>query len=210
MTGLEPILSVKDLVATFHTADGPVYAVRGVSFDLMPGETLALVGESGSGKSVTALSVLNMIRHPGRIEAGQVLLHGQDVLTLSARELRDIRGRAISLVFQDAVSSLDPLMKVRDQIVEAIRAHQAISVAAATRHAVDLMTQVGIPDPEARLADYPLAFSGGMSQRVMIAIALANDPEVIIADEPTTALDVTIQAQILELLGTPTASAARP
>jgi peptide/nickel transport system ATP-binding protein len=202
MTQREPILSVRDLVTTFHTSDGPVHAVRGVSFDLHPGETMALVGESGSGKSVTAMSILNMVRRPGRVESGQVLFRGKDLLAMREQELRAIRGQAISLVFQDAAGSLDPLMKVRDQIVETIQAHQRVDSRAATMRAVDLMTQVGIPDPEARLADYPLAFSGGMSQRVMIAMALANNPDVIIADEPTTALDVTIQAQILELLGT--------
>ncbi len=202
MTPPEPILSVRDLVTTFHTSDGPVHAVRGVSFDLRPGETMALVGESGSGKSVTAMSVLNMVRRPGRVESGKVLFRGKDLLTMDEHDLRAIRGQAISLVFQDAAGSLDPLMKVRDQIVETIQAHQRVDSRAATLRAVDLMSQVGIPDPEARLADYPLAFSGGMSQRVMIAMALANNPDVIIADEPTTALDVTIQAQILELLAT--------
>lgn len=194
------ILSVRDLVTTFHTADGPVEAVRGVSFDLRAGETLALVGESGSGKSVTALSLLNMVRSPGRVESGSVLLGGQDLLRQDEKALRAARGRTISMVFQDAAGALNPLMRVRDQIVEAIQAHAPVSDDDAARRAVELLRQVGIPDPEARLADYPLAFSGGMSQRVMIAIALANSPDVIVADEPTTALDVTVQAQILELL----------
>jgi peptide/nickel transport system ATP-binding protein len=205
-----PLLQVRNLVTTFHTASGlvttfhtvsgPVAAVRDISFDLRAGETLAIVGESGSGKSVTALSLLNMVRHPGRVEGGQVLLDGRDLLKLDSAELRKVRGHEMSLVFQDPVGSLNPLMRVRHQLTEAILAHEAVSRQQAEQRAVELMTQVGIPDPEARLADYPLAFSGGMSQRVMIAIALANNPKVIIADEPTTALDVTIQAQILELL----------
>ncbi len=196
----EPILSVRDLVTTFHTSEGPVNAVRGVSFDLAAGETMAIVGESGSGKSVTAMSILNMVRRPGRVEGGQVVFRGRDLLDLNPGEMRNIRGKSISMVFQDPTGSLDPLMKVREQITEAIQAHERIADDVANKRAVELMRQVGIPDPEARLADYPLAFSGGMSQRVMIAIALANGPDVIIADEPTTALDVTIQAQILELL----------
>lgn len=197
-----PLLDVRNLVTTFHTATGAVKAVNDVSFTLRAGETMALVGESGSGKSVTAMSLLNMVRSPGRVESGHVFLEGRDLLTLDPDEMRRVRGSEISLVFQDPVSSLNPLMRVRDQITEAVLTHRGGSRADATTRAVELMTQVGIPDPEARLADYPLAFSGGMAQRVMIAIALANDPKVIIADEPTTALDVTIQAQILELLAT--------
>jgi peptide/nickel transport system ATP-binding protein len=194
------LLQVRNLVTTFHTADGPVEAVRDVSFDLNAGETLALVGESGSGKSVTALSLLNMVRRPGRVEQGQVLLEGRDLLTLGEAELREVRGGELSMIFQDPVSSLNPLLKVRAQLTEAVLAHRRMTRRAAEERAVELMTRVGIPDPEARLADYPLAFSGGMAQRVMIAMALAGEPKVIIADEPTTALDVTIQAQILELL----------
>ncbi|WP_082599074.1 ABC transporter ATP-binding protein [Yonghaparkia sp. Soil809] len=197
-----PLLSVRDLVTTFHTSDGPVQAVRGVSFDLSAGETLAIVGESGSGKSVTATSLMNMVRAPGRIESGSITFKGVDVLAKSRDELRQMRGAAMSMIFQDPVAALDPLMRIRDQLGEAIRAHSAISASAANARAIELMHQVGIPDPEARLRDYPLAFSGGMSQRVMIAMALANDPEVIIADEPTTALDVTVQAQILDVLDT--------
>jgi peptide/nickel transport system ATP-binding protein len=195
-----PLLEVRNLVTTFHTATGPVTAVRDISFDLRAGETLAIVGESGSGKSVTAMSLLNMVRNPGRVERGEVLLDGRDLLRLSDAELRKVRGGEMSLVFQDPAGSLNPIMRIRHQLTEAIRAHQPVSRHQAEQRAVELMTKVGIPDPEARLADYPLAFSGGMSQRVMIAMALANNPKVIIADEPTTALDVTIQAQILELL----------
>jgi peptide/nickel transport system ATP-binding protein len=195
-----PLLEVRNLVTTFHTATGPVAAVRDVSFDLRAGQTLAIVGESGSGKSVTALSLLNMVRHPGRIERGEVLLNGRDLLRLGDAEMRKVRGGEMSLVFQDPVGSLNPLMRVRHQLAEAVLAHRPVARQQAEQRAVELMTKVGIPDPEARLADYPLAFSGGMAQRVMIAMALANNPKVIIADEPTTALDVTIQAQILELL----------
>lgn len=167
-----PILQVKNLVTTFHTAEGPVEAVRDISFQLHRGETMALVGESGSGKSVTAMSLLNMVRRPGRVERGRVLFQGQDLLSLDEPAMRRIRGKAISLVFQDPIASLNPLMRVRDQIVETIQAHRAVGREEADRRAIELMNQVGIPDPEARLADYPLAFSGGMSQRVMmIAIA---------------------------------------
>ncbi|MBM2619455.1 ABC transporter ATP-binding protein [Actinoplanes sp. LDG1-06] len=194
------LLEVRNLVTTFHTADGPVEAVRDVSFDLDAGETLALVGESGSGKSVTALSLLNMVRRPGRIEGGEVLLDGRNLLGLGGNEMRAVRGGELSMIFQDPVSSLNPLLKVRAQLTEAVLAHRRMPRRAAEQRAVELMTRVGIPDPEARLSDHPLAFSGGMAQRVMIAMALAGDPKVIIADEPTTALDVTIQAQILELL----------
>ncbi|MBL7260132.1 ABC transporter ATP-binding protein [Paractinoplanes lichenicola] len=194
------LLQARDLVTTFHTAGGPVEAVRDVSFDLDAGETLALVGESGSGKSVTALSLLNMVRPPGRIERGEVLLDGRDLLKLGEAEMRTVRGGELSMIFQDPVSSLNPLLKVRAQLTEAVLAHRRMPRRAAEQRAVELMTRVGIPDPEARLSDHPLAFSGGMAQRVMIAMALAGEPKVIIADEPTTALDVTIQAQILELL----------
>lgn len=197
-----PLLDVQNLVTTFHTDSGPVEAVKNVSFSLKSGETLAIVGESGSGKSVTAMSLLNMVRRPGRVESGRVLFGGRNLLELNENEMRRVRGKEMSLIFQDPVASLNPLMKVRDQLTEAILAHSEGPRAAAMDRSIELMEQVGIPDPEARLADYPLAFSGGMSQRVMIAIALANNPKVIIADEPTTALDVTIQAQILELLAT--------
>jgi peptide/nickel transport system ATP-binding protein len=195
-----PLLEVRNLVTNFHTAAGTVAAVRDVSFTLEAGETMAIVGESGSGKSVTALSLLNMVRHPGRIERGQVLLRGRDVLRLGDARMREVRGGAMSLIFQDPVSSLNPMMRVRSQLTEAVLAHRPMPRRAAEERALDLMAQVGIPDPQARIGDYPLAFSGGMAQRVMIAMALANEPDVIIADEPTTALDVTIQAQILELL----------
>ncbi|MFI6515773.1 dipeptide ABC transporter ATP-binding protein [Spirillospora sp. NPDC050679] len=187
------MLEVKDLVTRFPG----LTAVDGVSFGVEAGETVALVGESGSGKSVTAMSVLNMVRSPGRVEGGQVLFQGRDLLALPEPELRRVRGRRIGMIFQDPMSSLNPVMKVRDQIVECL---PDLSKARARDRAVEVMAEVGIPDPEARLADYPHAFSGGMRQRVMIAMALANRPDLIIADEPTTALDVTVQAQILDLL----------
>ncbi|MEU9021617.1 ABC transporter ATP-binding protein [Actinomadura sp. NPDC048394] len=187
------MLEVNDLVTRFPG----LTAVDGVSFGVDAGETVALVGESGSGKSVTAMSILNMVRRPGRVEGGTVLFQGRDLLSLSENELREVRGARIGMVFQDPMSSLNPVMRVRDQITEGIR---GMGRQAARDRAVEVMTQVGIPDPEARLGDHPHAFSGGMRQRVMIAMALANKPDLIIADEPTTALDVTVQAQILDLL----------
>jgi peptide/nickel transport system ATP-binding protein len=199
-TDTAPILRVRDLVTTFHTDSGPVEAVRGIGFDVMPGETLAIVGESGSGKSVTAMSILDMVRAPGRVESGSVEFNGKQLRDLDPEGLRKVRGGEIGMIFQDPSGSLNPLMKVKEQLVEAILAHERVPRASAEKRSIELMAQVGIPDPEARLNDYPLAFSGGMAQRVMIAMALANNPKLIIADEPTTALDVTIQAQILELL----------
>jgi peptide/nickel transport system ATP-binding protein len=196
----EPVLQVRDLVTHFTTERGVVRAVGGVTFDVRAGETLALVGESGSGKSVTAMSLMRIVRRPGRIVSGEVIYHGRNLLKLSDSDMREVRGAGISMIFQDPMSSLNPVMRVRDQIVEAMLAHGKFTGAQARSRALELMERVGIPDPDARLADYPHAFSGGMRQRVMIAMALANEPDVIIADEPTTALDVTIQAQILELL----------
>jgi peptide/nickel transport system ATP-binding protein len=197
----EPLLQVRNLVTRFETARGTVRAVEQVSFDVHAGETLGLVGESGSGKSVTAMSLMRLVRPPGRIVSGSVLFGGRDLLALPERQMREVRGGGISMVFQDPMSSLNPVMRIRTQLEEAMLAHGKFTGAAARTRAVELMARVGIPDAEARLADYPDAFSGGMRQRVMIAMALANQPDVIIADEPTTALDVTIQAQILELLG---------
>ncbi|NUT91837.1 MAG: ABC transporter ATP-binding protein [Saccharothrix sp.] len=194
------VLSVRNLVTRFPTERGVVRAVTDVSFDLAPGETLGIVGESGSGKSVTAMSLLRMVRRPGRVESGSILYHGRDLLSLSEARMREVRGGGIGMVFQDPMSSLNPVMRIRDQLVEAMRTHGKFTGRQAEHRAVELMARVGIPDPGARLADYPHAFSGGMRQRVMIAMALANQPDVIIADEPTTALDVTIQAQILDLL----------
>jgi peptide/nickel transport system ATP-binding protein len=197
----DPVLQVRDLVTHFTTPRGVVRAVDGVSFDVRAGETLALVGESGSGKTVTAMSLMRLVRPPGRILSGRVDYHGRDLLELSEQEMRQVRGTGISMVFQDPMSSLNPVMRIRIQLEEAMLAHGKFSGQEARTRAVELMQRVGIPDPEARLADYSHSFSGGMRQRVMIAMALANRPDVIVADEPTTALDVTIQAQILELLG---------
>ena len=196
----QTVLQVRDLVTHFDSERGLVRAVNGVSFDVRAGETLALVGESGSGKSVTAMSLLRLVRPPGHIVSGEIRFRGRDLLTLDEKEMRQVRGGGISMIFQDPMSSLNPVMRIRTQLVEAMLSHGKFTGAQARSRAADLMKRVGIPDPDARLADYPHAFSGGMRQRVMIAMALANDPEVVIADEPTTALDVTIQAQILELL----------
>ncbi|MEA2683913.1 MAG: oligopeptide transport system ATP-binding protein [Chloroflexota bacterium] len=195
----EPILQVKNLRTDFFTDDGVVKAVRDVSFDLMPGETLGIVGESGCGKSVTALSILGLVQPPGKIVGGEVLLRGQDLLKLSPSEMRDVRGKDVAMIFQDPLSSLNPVLKVGFQIEEAMLAHREARTGIHQR-AVDLLKQVRIPAAENRVKDYPHQFSGGMRQRAMIAMGLSNEPSVLIADEPTTALDVTVQAQILELL----------
>jgi peptide/nickel transport system ATP-binding protein len=195
-----PLLRVSGLRTEFHTAEGVVRAVDDVSFDIAAGEILGIVGESGSGKSVTARSILGMVHAPGRVVAGEVSYRGRDLRGLSAKAMREIRGREIGLVFQDPQSALNPVMTVRDQISEALTVH-GMGRAAARERALELLEQVGIPDARRRADDYPHQFSGGMRQRVVIAIALANNPSLLIADEPTTALDVTIQAQILRLLG---------
>ncbi|MCZ6918042.1 MAG: ABC transporter ATP-binding protein [Gemmatimonadetes bacterium] len=196
------VLRVRDLTTSFTTDAGIVRAVDGVSFDLAAGETLGIVGESGSGKTVTALSILRLIAEPpGRIDPrSKIEYDGVDLLRLSQRELRRIRGAKIAMVFQEPMSSLNPVLTVGSQIAEAIRAHEPVSRRAATDRAVELLGMVGIPEPERRIRDYPHQLSGGMQQRVMIGMALSCQPDVLIADEPTTALDVTIQAQILELL----------
>jgi oligopeptide transport system ATP-binding protein len=198
------ILEVRDLVTKFYTVEGVAHAVNGVSFDLDEGETLAIVGESGSGKSVTVMSILGLIASPpGKVESGSALFTcaGQttDLLKLSPRELRDVRGGQIGFVFQDPISSLNPLIKIGEQISESIVKHTGASRDAARRRTVQLLANVGIPDPELRYDAYPFQFSGGMRQRVMIAIAIACAPQIIIADEPTTALDVTVQAQVVDL-----------
>src|ERR1700682_2098649 len=195
-----PVLQVKDLKTQFFTDDGVVQAVDGVSFDLYPGETLGIVGESGCGKSVTALSILRLIQRPGRIVAGQILFKGSDSVTMSEEEVREIRGKDIAMIFQDPLSSLNPVLTVGYQIEEAIEAHGKVPAKMALTRAVELLKQVRIPAAESRVRDYPHQFSGGMRQRAMIAMGLANAPSILIADEPTTALDVTVQAQILELL----------
>ncbi len=196
-----PILQVKDLRTQFKTDDGVVKAVDGVSFDLHKGETLGIVGESGSGKSVTNLSVMRLIPSPpGRIVSGEVLFEGRDLLSMSDAEMRSIRGNKISMIFQDPMTSLNPFLRVSTQLVETIRLHQGLGKREASMKAVEMLSMVGIPRPEKRVNDYPHQFSGGMRQRVMIAMALSCNPQILIADEPTTALDVTIQAQILDII----------
>ena len=195
------LLEVRNLTTHFLTAAGVVRAVDGVSWDIREGETVALVGESGCGKSVSALSVMRLVPAPaGRIVGGQVLFKGRDLLTLSEEEMRRIRGREIAMIFQEPMTSLNPVLTVGRQLTEGLEVHLGLSPTAARGRAVELLAMVGIPDPERRLAQYPHQFSGGMRQRMMIAMALACGPSLILADEPTTALDVTIQAQILELL----------
>jgi peptide/nickel transport system ATP-binding protein len=200
-TGVQPLLQVRDLRTYFHTEAGTARAVDGVSFDIFPGEVIGLVGESGSGKSVTALSVLRLIPDPpGKIVGGTILFHGRDLLQLSWDEIRAIRGKEISMIFQEPMTSLNPVFTVGMQLEEAVMGHEAVSKREARRRSIEMLELVGIPDPASRLADHPHQFSGGMRQRVMIAMALACNPSLLIADEPTTALDVTIQAQILELM----------
>ncbi len=196
----EPLLSVSHLTTVFDTAGGPVAAVDDVSFEIRAGETLGLVGESGSGKSVTALSIMRLVQPPGRIARGRLLFAGRDLLTLDEPSMREVRGAEISLIFQEPMTALNPVFRVGDQIAEALLVHQRASRREAKAKAIELLRAVQIPNPESRVTDYPHQLSGGMRQRVMIAIALACQPSLVIADEPTTALDVTIQAQILELL----------
>jgi len=198
MTG-DPLLEVNGLKTQFRTDDGTVEAVNGVSYSIDYGETYGVVGESGAGKSVTGLSIIDLIEAPGEIVGGEVLFKGRDLLSLSERELREIRGNEITVIFQDALSALNPVYTVETQITDVIRTHENVSKRAARTRAISLLSEVGIPNAEARVDDYPHQFSGGMRQRVLIAMALACDPDLIIADEPTTALDVTIQAQILNL-----------
>jgi len=198
---LEALLSVRGLRTYFFTDSAVVRAVDGVSYDLHEGKTLAVVGESGSGKSVHALSILRLLPEPpAKIVSGRILFKGRDLLTMGAEELRKIRGNRIAMIFQEPMTSLNPVMTIGEQIAEAVMLHQGASRSAALEKAVALLGKVGIPDPRARVGDYPHQFSGGMRQRAMIAIALSCEPDVLIADEPTTALDVTIQAQILDLL----------
>src|SRR5438874_4370244 len=194
------LLQVKNLHTYFQTREGLVRAVDGLSFYLDRGELLGLVGESGCGKSITALSIMRLVAPPGKIVNGEILFEGRDLLKLSNREIRAVRGDDIAMIFQDPMTSLNPVFTVGEQIAEALRLHRKLSRADARKAAVEAMREVSIPDPELRVNDYPHQLSGGMRQRVMIAMALACDPKLLIADEPTTALDVTIQAQILELL----------
>lgn len=198
---MSKLLEVKDLSVSFNTYNGEVQAVRGVSFDLNEGETLAIVGESGSGKSVTSSTLMGLLPKPaGIIKSGQILFQGEDLVKKSEKEMQKIRGKEISMVFQDPLSSLNPTMKIGNQIIEGLIKHQGMNRAEAKKKAIELLDQVGIPHPEIRVNQFPHQFSGGMRQRVVIAIALACNPKILIADEPTTALDVTIQAQILELM----------
>jgi len=195
------LLSIRDLVVKFRTRDGTIHAVNGVSLDLDQGETLGLVGESGCGKSVTNLALMRLLPQPaGRIEGGHIVFEGQDLLELDESAMRDLRGKDVAMIFQDPMTSLNPVLRIEEQMVETIRAHRKVSMKDARARAGELLGMVGIPQPEKRLRDYPHQFSGGMRQRVMIAMALALEPKLLIADEPTTALDVTIQAQVLELL----------
>jgi peptide/nickel transport system ATP-binding protein len=196
----ELLLDVRDLVVQFPTDDGIVNAVSGLSFTLSRGETLGIVGESGSGKSVTNLAILGLLNPKRSTITGEILLHGKNLLEASPKELRDVRGKDVAMIFQDPFACLHPMYRVGTQIAEAVRAHQSISKARAFDRAVEVLDAVGIPNPRQRAKDYPHQFSGGMRQRAMIAMALVHNPSVLIADEPTTALDVTVQAQILELI----------
>jgi oligopeptide transport system ATP-binding protein len=196
-----PLLEVSDLSVHFDTEDGTVIAVDGVSFSVNPGETLGIVGESGSGKSVTSLAVMRLIKiPPGRIASGSIRFAGQELLAASDDEMRRLRGKDVAMIFQDPMTSLNPVLTIGRQITEALELHLGMAPHAARRRAVELLALVGIPSPERRIDDYPHQFSGGMRQRAMIAMAVSCNPKLLIADEPTTALDVTIQAQILELI----------
>jgi oligopeptide/dipeptide ABC transporter ATP-binding protein len=195
-----PLLEVKDLRASFRTEDGIVRAVDGVSFTVGEGEVVGIVGESGSGKSVTMLSVMRLIADPNVIYSGEILYKGRNLMALSKDAMREVRGEEISMIFQDPMTSLNPVYNVGWQIEEQLNEHYELGKGQARRRAIELLAQVGIPRPEERIDDYPHQFSGGMRQRVMIALALSCNPDLLIADEPTTALDVTIQAQILELI----------
>jgi oligopeptide/dipeptide ABC transporter ATP-binding protein len=200
MNNNKPLLEVKNLKTYFYTEDGVVRAVDGVSFEVYPGEVLGLVGESGCGKSVTSLSIMRLISKPGRIDEGGIFLDGENLLELPEDEMIKVRGNRISMIFQQPQTALNPVFKVGDQLAEVLDVHQDLGKDAGWKRAVALLKMVGVPDPERRAEAYPHELSGGMAQRVMIAMALACVPELLIADEPTTALDVTIQAQILDLM----------
>ena len=197
----EPLLSVEHLTTVFDSARGSVSAVNDVSFEIHAGETLGIVGESGSGKSVTALSIMRLVQPPGRIAGGRLVFKGRDLLTLDDREMQRVRGAGISLIFQEPATALNPVFRVGDQLAETLLVHGRATKREASTQAIELLRAVRIADPGARVRDYPHQLSGGMRQRVLIAMALACQPSLVIADEPTTALDVTIQAQILDLLG---------
>ncbi|MGB6128271.1 MAG: ABC transporter ATP-binding protein [Psychrilyobacter sp.] len=197
---MEKLIELKDVKTSFFTHLGEVQAVRGVSYSLNKGEALGIVGESGSGKSITSMSVMGLLQYPGTVKSGEIIFKGEDLLKKNKKEMRNIRGNEIAMIFQDPMTSLNPVYTVGDQIMEAIRKHQNVSKSEALEKAIDMLKLVGIPDPVKRIKAYPHEFSGGMRQRVMIAIALSCEPDLLIADEPTTALDVTIQAQILDLM----------
>jgi oligopeptide transport system ATP-binding protein len=198
---VSPVLEVRDLVTRFHTEDGVVQAVNGISYSVEAGETLAIVGESGSGKTVSALSIMGLIPDPpGRVEGGEAILSGRDLLKLNPAEWRGVRGREIAMIFQDPMTSLNPVLGIGYQLTEALKKHLSLSRREANTRAEEMLALVGIPDPRARLSDHPHQLSGGQRQRVMIAMALSCHPSVLIADEPTTALDVTIQSQIVDLV----------
>ncbi len=194
------LLEVEDLRTYFKTREGEVHAVDGVSFEVEEGSVLGIVGESGCGKSVTSLSIMGLVQSPGRVVSGEIRFDGRDLTTMSDKALEDVRGKQISMIFQDPMTSLNPTLTIGTQITETVRRHLGLSRADAEKRAVSLLEEVHIPDAKRRLRDYPHRFSGGMRQRVMIAIALSCDPKLLIADEPTTALDVTVQAGVLELL----------
>src|SRR5918994_36190 len=196
----QPVLSVRDLRVEFVTRRGVLKAIDGVSFDIAPGEVLGVVGESGAGKSVTGSAVIGLIDPPGRIAGGEILLSGSRIDNLPPEEMRRVRGKRIGMIFQDPLTSLNPLYRIGEQLVETIQTHTNLSSSAARKRAIDLLADVGIPAPDRRIDSYPHEFSGGMRQRVVIALALCAEPELIIADEPTTALDVSVQAQIISLL----------
>jgi len=200
MNNGKPLLEVKGLKTYFYTEDGIVRAVDGVDFEVYPGEVLGLVGESGCGKSVTSLSIMRLISKPGRVDAGEILLDGEDLLKFPENEMIKVRGNRISMIFQQPQTALNPVFKVGDQLAEVLDVHQDLGREAGWTRSIELLKMVGVPDPERRVEAYPHELSGGMAQRVMIAMALACVPELLIADEPTTALDVTIQAQILDLI----------
>jgi len=200
MSNNKPLLEVKGLKTYFYTEDGIVRAVDGVNFEVYPGEVLGIVGESGCGKSVTSLSIMRLISKPGKVDAGEILLDGENLLNMPEEEMIKVRGNRISMIFQQPQTALNPVFKVGDQLAEVLNVHQDMGKEAGWKRAVALLKMVGVPDPERRVEAYPHELSGGMAQRVMIAMALACVPELLIADEPTTALDVTIQAQILDLM----------
>ncbi len=196
----EPLLSVKDLRVEFATRRGPLTALDGISFDLAPGEILGVVGESGAGKSLTGLAIIGLLDPPGRIAGGEIRLNGERIDNLPPEAMRKLRGRRIGMIFQDPLTSLNPLLRIGDQLVETILTHTSLTARQARDRALALLTEVGIPAPEKRIDGYPHEFSGGMRQRVVIALALCAEPALVIADEPTTALDVSVQAQIIAVL----------